>query len=124
MNWIMVALGGALGASARYGLSCIDFKTGNWPAATFISNIAGAFLIGIVIALAAHTQINPHWVLLWRVGVCGGFTTFSSFSAETLSLIENHRILTASAYICASVVICLVMVRLGQTLATAAIQHL
>ena len=89
MSFLAVALGGALGAVGRYGISLISLKT-VFPYLTLVTNIIGAIVIGIVVGIVSNKgDVSPNTVLFWKTGVCGGFTTFSTFSLESLNLFEN-----------------------------------
>lgn len=106
---IMVALGGALGASARYGLDLAGASLRLHPTlAIGVANVAGSFVIGIVTAAI----ILPHAEQgIWRygiaIGLLGGFTTFSTFSMQTIGLFMDGRWLPAVANVLLSVVLCL-----------------
>ena len=104
---LVVAAGGAIGAVLRYLIGKLPIGIENgFPVKTFIVNIAGCFVIGLVAALAAkQLSDNPRAVLLLKVGICGGFTTFSSFALETGSLMSKGSYLTAAAYVILSVVL-------------------
>ena len=102
-GFLFVALGGALGASFRYGISLIPWK-GTFPVLTLITNILGAVLIGLIVGIASgNGKMSDSQILFWKTGVCGGFTTFSTFSLETAGLIKSGSILTAVIYIVVSV---------------------
>ena len=118
-----VALGGALGASARYGLDRLIERSSSavFPVSTFVINISGCFLIGVVSAALVDRHHLPAWVRVGLVvGVIGGYTTFSTFAQEALDLGELHHVATAAAYVVASVAVGLVAVyaggRLGRVL--------
>ena len=115
-NLIFVALGGALGASARYGLSLLPAK-GDFPVLTLFTNLLGALLIGLVVGLAGQAGWSQGRLLFWKTGVCGGFTTFSTFSLESLTLLQKGKPGPAGLYILLSVAGCLAGVALGQALA-------
>jgi CrcB protein len=88
-----VALGGALGASARYSLDrLIEQRSFSiFPWATFTINITGCFLIGVISASLVDRQVLPAWIRIGLVvGVIGGYTTFSTFAQEALTLIDAH----------------------------------
>jgi len=112
MSFLFVALGGALGAMARYAISLIPVKTG-FPVLTLITNIIGAVIIGMVISYADKTGMRPEKLLLLKTGFCGGLTTFSTFSHETFKLIENGSLLLAGSYVILSVACSIVGVYLG-----------
>ena len=116
---IWVGLGGFAGASARYllGLLPVCSRT-KYPFMTMLINIAGAFLIGIISGAAAREGgLPPSLVLFLKVGLCGGFTTFSSFSLETLTLFQNGQGLWGCMYAAGSFFFCLLAVWAGQSLA-------
>jgi CrcB protein len=98
----LVALGGALGASARYGIGLAAarlFGTG-FPWCTLFVNIVGGLAMGVLIGTDGHDRTR---VLLLGTGVLGGFTTFSAFSLETILMIERSAFASAAAYVAASV---------------------
>ena len=113
INVVLVGIGGAIGAILRYMLSFIPFET-SFPFATFITNILGAFFIGVVAGLSDKSSLSPKAVLMLKTGVCGGFTTFSTFSLESWNLLSNGKLLTGSIYIVLSFSCCLIGVALGQ----------
>ena len=117
MRYIFVALGGAIGAVGRYAISLTSEKLG-FPVLTLITNILGAMLLGFIVGLVSQREnISPNTVLFWKTGVCGGFTTFSTFSLEAFSLLENHQIVAGGIYIALSVVLCLAGIFCGRRLA-------
>ena len=118
MQCIYVALGGALGAVGRYLMGFVTFLPKSFfPAATLLVNLIGAVLIGMIAQIAAQKGLeNSGAVLFLKVGVCGGFTTFSSFSLEAVSLFSAGKTALGAAYIALSVVLCLLGVLLGQWL--------
>ena len=105
MNILAVGLGGALGAVCRYLLGQVIPKLGSgFPIATFAVNLIGCFAIGLVVGLAGkHSNIDPRVILFLQTGICGGFTTFSTFSLESLTLIEEGKIAIGILYIVLSV---------------------
>ena len=113
MSFIFVALGGALGASARYAISLIPVKT-QFPILTLATNIIGAILIGFIVGLVSQREdISPNTVLFWKTGVCGGFTTFSTFSKESLQLIQSGNWMSLALYVAGSIVLGLLLVAAG-----------
>lgn len=102
----IVAFGGAIGALLRYliGLIPLSQKSG-FPIKTFLINVIGCFVIGIVAALAEKNSLNPKIVLFIKVGFCGGFTTFSSFALETQELLEKGSFFIAILYIILSILV-------------------
>lgn len=114
MSFLFVALGGALGAIGRYAIILIPVKT-DFPILTLITNILGAILIGFIVGIVSNKDnVSDNAVLFWKTGVCGGFTTFSTFSLEAFSLFENKEYLSGSIYIVLSVAFCILGVLLGK----------
>jgi len=107
--YLLVAIGGALGSVARYGTGVAVGRVWNlsFPLGTMLINIAGSLVMGLFIGYLART--TPSWQadarLFVAVGVLGGFTTFSSFSLDTIAMIERGDIGPALAYVLASVII-------------------
>lgn len=105
---IAVFLGGGLGSLGRWALTFVPWKTAaeaGFPLATLVTNVAGAFLIGVVVAAAVPAGLSPRATLLLKTGVCGGFTTFSTFALETGDLIERGAYGVAAAYLVLSFVL-------------------
>ena len=113
-----VALGGALGAAARYMLTLIPFKC-ELPLATLIANLIGALAIGFIAGAVSVRGGNKNFVLFCKTGICGGFTTFSTFSLESVGLIEGGKYGIAAVYIAVSLFGCLLGVFAGSSLAKA-----
>jgi fluoride exporter len=94
-NLLLVGTGGFIGTVLRFIIQVYGTRllTGTWPLATFIINIAGSFLIGIVYALSEKGNlISPEMRIFLAVGLCGGFTTFSAFSYDNLMLLKDNSI--------------------------------
>lgn len=110
---LLVALGGAIGSALRYACSLgVAHMAWHPTIATLIVNVLGSFLIGLVIS----TSPKGSWNLLASVGFCGGFTTFSTFSYQSLSLIQGGKIGAASGYILTTMAVCLIATWLGVAL--------
>jgi CrcB protein len=95
------AFGGSIGCACRVLVGHYLGRPSGFPWATFAINVLGSFLLGV---LFACTKDRAHWYFLLGAGFCGGFTTFSAFSLETLALIEGERWLEAKLYAVGSVV--------------------
>jgi CrcB protein len=100
-NLLLVGLGGMLGTIIRY-VSYIAFGSYAFPYVTLIINITGSFIIGAVTATALKNTAFADWRLFLATGLCGGFTTFSAFSMETLQLLQQNRNIAALIYILSS----------------------
>lgn len=117
-SYLWIALGSALGGAARYGLSgLVATRVGeSFPWGTLTVNVAGSFLIGLIAALGrpeGRLFLGPGLRQFLMLGVLGGFTTFSSFSVQTLALARDGDWLHAGGNVLASVAACLVAVWLG-----------
>jgi CrcB protein len=122
VQFVAVAVGAMLGANLRYlvGLLAADNWPADFPYATFVVNLSGAFAIGVVLAfLTEHLDINPLWRLFFVTGFLGGYTTFSSYAWEALILAEQGAWLRAGAYVIGSNALGFLGVWLGTTLARA-----
>jgi CrcB protein len=117
--FLFVGLGGALGSMARYGVSLIvnKFYTASFPLATFFINILGCFIIGLLFGVTQknNTLQSDTWLIL-ATGFCGGFTTFSAFALENSNLLKGNLNITALLYTVLSVVIGILLCRLGITI--------
>ncbi|MCR5791931.1 MAG: fluoride efflux transporter CrcB [Lachnospiraceae bacterium] len=117
MNFIYVALGGAVGALGRYAISLIPTKT-EFPVLTLITNIIGAILIGFIVGfIDDRDETSKNTLLFWKTGVCGGFTTFSTFSLEAGNLLERKSYLSGGCYIALSILGCIIGVYCGKKIA-------
>ena len=116
LSCLLVGLGGGLGAVARYLMGLIPVPV-DFPAMTLLINVLGAAVIGGVSALAGALPLDPRAVLFLKTGACGGVTTFSTFSLETVGLLEERRYLAGGGYALLSVALCLAGVVLGRALA-------
>ncbi len=108
LKYVMVGIGGCLGSILRFWLgSYIGSKMGTrFPYGTFVINITGSFLIGLVFALlTARTFLSPNWRYLIPIGFIGGYTTFSSFEFETLRSIQDGQLGLGLLYVALSVVV-------------------
>lgn len=121
MNGILyVALGGGIGAAGRYmlGNAMTHLMGTSFPWGTLIANVLGGFLMGLLVGwLAFKLSGAENLRLFLGVGVLGGFTTFSSFSLESLRMIENKAYAMAAGYMSASVVLSIMAVFIGLMIA-------
>ncbi len=124
MSYLWVAVGGALGSMGRYavGRAVARFGDGAFPWSTLIVNVSGSLLIGFLAGLAAadgRAVLSSDARAFLLVGVLGGFTTFSSFSLETLDLVRDGHWMGATLNVLASVGLCLLAVSIGFAAASA-----
>ena len=117
-TWLAVAAGGAIGSLARFWLAAaITALTGpRFPWGTLLINVVGSGIIGLVAAVAlppARVAMHPDVRVFLMVGICGGFTTFSAFSLQTLELVQSGDVWPAAGYIAGSIVFCLAAVWAG-----------
>lgn len=107
LNCLCVGIGGAIGSVCRYLLGLLPVRpAGGFPLITLGINVLGAFCIGLLMALAGrHTGWDPRLLLLLKVGVCGGFTPFSTFCSESVQLLQNGRPGLATLYVVLSVLL-------------------
>ncbi len=119
---LQVALGGALGASARYmtGIATARLLGKGFPWGTLTVNIVGSFLMGVLVVALLHLSANRYAPLL-MTGVLGGFTTFSAFSLDAITLYERGQGALAAAYVAGSVILSLAALFAGLTLARSAV---
>jgi len=116
MNLLWVALGGAIGSAARYGVNILAPRMlgGDFPWATLIVNVLGCFLMGAITAyLRAKMPDDENLRLFLTTGILGGFTTFSAFSLDFFNLIQRGETPTALIYAAASVFLSVIAVALG-----------
>lgn len=122
LDCVFVGCGGALGAVSRYLMGLIPLKhSSGFPLITLLVNVIGAFCIGLIFAAFGNDpDINPRLILFLKVGICGGFTTFSTFSLESVQLLQNGKAAVGITYMLLSVLLCLAAVY-GATAAVNAI---
>lgn len=113
-NLILVFLGGGLGSALRYYIS-LHFQTSSisFPKATFIVNLIGALLIGLIAGYQLKHSLLSHWHLLLAVGFCGGFTTFSTLSLESYHLYKAEAWGILAIYLSSSILLGMFLVALG-----------
>lgn len=120
MMQVYVALGGGLGALARFALGgwVTTWAGVGFPWPTFAINVLGSALLGFLNGRFTRVGTSPETRAFLTIGLCGGFTTFSTFDYETLTLIQQGRMLLAAGYSASSVFSCITGVATGMWLAT------
>ncbi|HAD10026.1 MAG TPA: fluoride efflux transporter CrcB [Porticoccaceae bacterium] len=111
MQWLAVAMGGALGAVGRYGINALVYSLmgTRFPLGTLVVNVLGSLLMGVFYVLIVERQMLPGpWREFIMIGLLGAFTTFSAFSLDILSLWEGGHVALALIYVLASVVLCVI----------------
>ena len=118
LECLLVGIGGFAGSVIRYMIGLLPIKPDNgFPVKTLFINVLGAFIIGIIAAVATKNKsLNPNIVLMLKVGVCGGFTTFSTFAYETAELLQNGNIFVALSYVMLSVMLGIMAVYFAQAI--------
>jgi CrcB protein len=126
MAYLWVAIGGALGSVGRFWLNGMVSRSfgETFPWGTMVINVTGSFVIGVVAALAMpegrlDTPSRAFVTQFLMIGICGGYTTFSSFSLQTLNLLRDREWLYAGGNVVLSVAFCLIAVWLGWLLGSA-----
>lgn len=114
----MIGIGGFLGAIARYALGIyIGSRYGvRFPYGTFVINVSGSFLIGLIMVLLARTTASPYWRYLIPIGFIGAYTTFSTFEYETLLAVQGGQVMTGLLNVVLSLVVGFVAVWAGSAL--------
>lgn len=117
---LLIGIGGGTGSILRYLTSLLTAKyfEGSFPLGTFIANIVGCLLIGIFLGMFTEKE-DSQLVMLFVIGFCGGYTTFSSFAYENLDLLQSGNYSTAFLYIAGSVLISLFAVWVGLSMVKA-----
>lgn len=122
MNYLWIGLGGALGSAGRFWVS--GWVARHWgeafPWGTLLVNVSGSLAIGLFASLTdagGRLLVSPAARQFFMIGICGGYTTFSAFSLQTLKLVQERQWLHVGANIVGSVLLCLVAVWLGHLLA-------
>jgi len=118
LKYVAVGVGGFLGAIARYALGTyIGGRYGlRFPLGTFIINVSGSFLIGLILTLLARTTASAYWRYLIPIGFIGAYTTFSTFEYETLRAIQEGQLMTGFLNVALSLIIGFIAVWVGAEL--------
>lgn len=117
INYLIIGVGGFIGAITRYALALwIGQRWGrSFPLGTFVINVSGSFLIGLIMSLLTDRfMANPYWRLLLVVGFLGAYTTFSTFEFETGNLLKDGEILYAALNVVLSVFVGFIALRMGE----------
>ena len=113
---LIVGLGSFVGGALRYGISTLmkEYCSKGFPWGTLVVNLLGCFAIGAIFALfGKYSSTSNGWCLLLTTGVCGGFTTFSTFANESLQMAQNGNIGSFVGYVATSLIVGLALIALG-----------
>ena len=113
---LLIFVGGGIGSVMRFSLGTwiSSFHSHHFPYGTLFVNVLACFVLGTLVGVADHKQIiSPNARLFWTVGFCGGFSTFSTFSSETMTLIQTGFPFSSVVYVLASLLLCLAATYLG-----------
>lgn len=115
MNFLVVGVGGFLGAVVRYSLYLLEKQWSQiaFPSVTLIINVVGSFLAGLALAYSQKNAVSKDFLLFCTVGFLGAFTTFSTFSVDSLQLIRSGNVSAAVAYLVLSLGLSLIAVFVG-----------
>lgn len=113
MSYFYVFIGGGIGSLLRFWVQKLIPSSSNFPVATLTANIVSCFIFGLVVGIFAKGQLSDTQKLFMTTGLCGGFSTFSAFSAESFVLLEGGNYSFFLLNIVASVLLCMVAYYLG-----------
>lgn len=114
LAYFYVFFGGGLGALCRYGIAQVASKPNNgFPIGTFLANVISCIILGFLMSFLVDQEQGTRMRLLWMTGFCGGFSTFSTFSAENFELIQQGNYAMAFIYMLASFAVCVLCIFLG-----------
>ena len=108
----LVALGGAIGAVLRFGIGNI-IESSEFPLSTILVNVSGSFILGMLAVMAINNGYSEELMLFFGTGLLGAFTTMSTFSLETLTLVKNNNYTLALVYACISFILCILFAFVG-----------
>ena len=108
----LVALGGAIGAVLRFGIGNI-IESSEFPLSTILVNVSGSFILGMLAVMAINNGYSEELMLFFGTGLLGAFTTMSTFSLETLTLVKNVNYTLALVYACISFILCILFAFVG-----------
>ena len=108
----LVALGGAIGAVLRFSIGNF-IESSEFPLSTILVNVSGSFILGMLAVMAINNGYSEELMLFFGTGLLGAFTTMSTFSLETLTLVKNDNYTLALVYACISFILCILFAFVG-----------
>jgi len=118
--WLYIFIGGGVGSICRYAISQLISTDGHsFPMGTFVANILACIVLGFLLGMQLNGELRINNGLLLMTGFCGGFSTFSTFSAEGMQLIQNDHLNIALVYIASSIILGVLAVFIGVKLQNA-----
>lgn len=115
INFLMVAIGGAIGSCLRYGIGLINGVEDTKGLGTFIVNVAGCFVIGALFSIASRWDISEYYRVFLFVGLLGGFTTFSSYALDILTMSQQGEYLNAILYFLLTNILGIIVALIGMS---------
>lgn len=118
VNCLLVGAGGMIGTVCRYVFGLLPIKAQNsFPINTLLINIIGAFCMGLIVTfLEKDGNMSSRLLLFLKIGICGGFTTFSTFSWEAIQLLQNGKITVGLSYMVLSTALCVSSIAIAQAI--------
>ena len=114
MSWLWVFIGGGLGSLCRYGIAKLMIREGViFPWATLLANVLSCVVLGLAMGVVMKSESSSSIRLFWMIGFCGGFSTFSTFTAEVFNLLQAGHYFLALSNIVGSVLVCMMALFLG-----------
>lgn len=113
-NFLLVFLGGGVGSMLRYGIArLLKNQNLDFPLATFVANVIACVILGALVATQLKKGMSNSQALFLMTGLCGGFSTFSTFTSENVQLMNEGNYITLAIYVTASILVCILSFVIG-----------